>query len=87
MSIHQESLIAAPPQQVFELLTSGSLFSAATGMPAEITDREGDAFSGLRWSSGGPSDRACAGPAGRAGVAFWHCASFGLGARRLFFAD
>ena len=45
MSIHQETLIAAPPQQVFELLTSGSLFSAATGMPAEITDREGDSFS------------------------------------------
>jgi uncharacterized protein YndB with AHSA1/START domain len=45
MSIHQESLIAAPPQQVFELLTSGTLFSAATGMPAEITDREGDSFS------------------------------------------
>jgi uncharacterized protein YndB with AHSA1/START domain len=44
-SIHQETLIAAPPQQVFELLTSGNLFSAATGMPAEITDREGDAFS------------------------------------------
>jgi uncharacterized protein YndB with AHSA1/START domain len=45
MSIHQETLIAAPPQQVFELLTSGSLFGAATGMPAEITDREGDSFS------------------------------------------
>lgn len=45
MSIHQETLIAAPPQQVFELLTSGSLFSAATGQPAVITDREGDAFS------------------------------------------
>jgi activator of HSP90 ATPase len=45
MSIHQEALIAAPPQQVFELLTSGSLFSAATGQPADITDHEGDAFS------------------------------------------
>jgi uncharacterized protein YndB with AHSA1/START domain len=45
MSIHQESLIAALPQQVFELLTSGTLFSAATGMPAELTDREGGAFS------------------------------------------
>jgi len=45
MSIHQETLIAAPPQQVFELLTSGSLFSAATGQSAEITDREGDSFS------------------------------------------
>lgn len=45
MSIHQESLIAAPPQRVFELLTNGSLFSAATGQPAKITDREGDSFS------------------------------------------
>jgi uncharacterized protein YndB with AHSA1/START domain len=45
MSIHQEALIAAPPQRVYQLLTSGDLFSAATGMPAEITDREGDAFS------------------------------------------
>jgi uncharacterized protein YndB with AHSA1/START domain len=44
-SIHQETLVAALPQQVFELLTSGSLFSAATGQPAEITDREGDSFS------------------------------------------
>ncbi len=44
MSIHQETLVAAPPQQVFELLTSGSLFGAATCQPAEITDREGDSF-------------------------------------------
>jgi uncharacterized protein YndB with AHSA1/START domain len=45
MTIHKETLIAAAPQQVFKLLTSGSLFSAATGQPAEITDREGDSFS------------------------------------------
>ena len=45
MSIHQEALIAASPQQVFELLTNGTLFSAATGQPALITDREGDPFS------------------------------------------
>lgn len=45
MAIHRETLIAAAPQQVFELLTSGRLFGAATGQPAEITDREGDAFS------------------------------------------
>lgn len=44
-SIHQEGLIPAPPQEVFELLTSGRLFSAATGMPAQITAREGDSFS------------------------------------------
>jgi uncharacterized protein YndB with AHSA1/START domain len=43
--IHQEALIAAPPRRVFELLTSGSLFGAATGMPAEITAQEGDTFS------------------------------------------
>ena len=45
MSIHEEALITAPPQQVFELLTNGTLFSAATGLPALITDREGDPFS------------------------------------------
>jgi activator of HSP90 ATPase len=45
MSIHQETFIAASPQRVFQLLTTGSLFSAATQMPAEITDREGDPFS------------------------------------------
>jgi activator of HSP90 ATPase len=45
MSIHEEALIAAPPQQVFELRTNGTLFSAATGQPAEITDREGDSLS------------------------------------------
>jgi uncharacterized protein YndB with AHSA1/START domain len=43
--IRQDALVPAPPQQVFELLTSGSLFCAATGQPAEITDREGDTFS------------------------------------------
>jgi uncharacterized protein YndB with AHSA1/START domain len=45
MFIHQEALIAAPPRRVFELLTDGRQFSAATGMPAEITAREGDSFS------------------------------------------
>jgi uncharacterized protein YndB with AHSA1/START domain len=44
-SIHEETVIAAPPGQVFELLTTGSLFGSATGQPAEITDREGDPFS------------------------------------------
>jgi uncharacterized protein YndB with AHSA1/START domain len=44
MVIHQEALISAAPQEVFELLTSGELFGAATGMPAEISDREGDSF-------------------------------------------
>jgi uncharacterized protein YndB with AHSA1/START domain len=45
MAIHQEALVAAPPERVFELLTNGTLFGAATGQPAEITDREGDCFS------------------------------------------
>jgi uncharacterized protein YndB with AHSA1/START domain len=45
MSIHQEAVVAAPPQQVFELLTNGALFGAATGQPAEITACEGDPFS------------------------------------------
>src|SRR5262249_23215208 len=35
-SIHQEGLVGAPPKQVFDVLTSGRLFGAATGMPAEI---------------------------------------------------
>jgi uncharacterized protein YndB with AHSA1/START domain len=44
-SIHQEAHIAAPPQRVFDVLATGSQFSAATEMPADITAREGDAFS------------------------------------------
>jgi len=44
-AIHQEALIAAPPQRVFELLTSSALFGAATGMPAQVTAREGESFS------------------------------------------
>jgi uncharacterized protein YndB with AHSA1/START domain len=44
-SIHQEALVSAPPQQVFELLTNGDQFGAATGQPAEITDHAGDPFS------------------------------------------
>jgi activator of HSP90 ATPase len=45
MSIHEEARVTASPQQVYDLLTDGRLFSAATGQPAEITDREGDSFS------------------------------------------
>jgi uncharacterized protein YndB with AHSA1/START domain len=45
MSIHREALIDAPSQRVFEVLTNGTAFGAATGQPAEVTDREGDAFS------------------------------------------
>jgi len=45
MSIHQEAVIPASPRQVYEYLTSGELFAAATEMPAEISDREGERFS------------------------------------------
>jgi activator of HSP90 ATPase len=44
VSIHQEATIAASPERVYAALTSGEEFAAATGMPAEITDREGDPF-------------------------------------------
>ncbi|HXD55521.1 MAG TPA: SRPBCC domain-containing protein [Solirubrobacteraceae bacterium] len=45
MPIHFEATYDATPQEVFELLTSGEQFKAMTGMPAEITDRPGEAFS------------------------------------------
>ncbi len=44
-SIHQEGLIPATPAAVYSVLTDGNRFSAATGQPARVTDREGDAFS------------------------------------------
>ncbi|MGH3627376.1 MAG: SRPBCC domain-containing protein [Sciscionella sp.] len=42
MHIHQESIINATPQAVYEVLTDGQRFAAATGMPAQISDREGE---------------------------------------------
>ncbi len=45
MLIHQESVIAATPQAVYEVLTDGQKFAAATGMPAQLSDRVGEAFS------------------------------------------
>lgn len=45
MPIHQEAVIKASPQQVYEFLTSGEIFGAATGMPAQLSDREGELFS------------------------------------------
>jgi activator of HSP90 ATPase len=45
MLIHQESIIAAAPQAVYEVLTDGQKFAAATGMPAQLSDRVGEAFS------------------------------------------
>ena len=44
MSIHQEAIIAAAPEQVYAVLTDGERFSAATGMPAQLSDIEGSAF-------------------------------------------
>ena len=44
MLIHQESIINADPQAVYEVLTDGPKFAAATGMPAQLSDREGETF-------------------------------------------
>jgi uncharacterized protein YndB with AHSA1/START domain len=49
MPIHQEAIIEAAPQDVYAVLTEGEKFAAATGMPARIGEREGDAF----WLFGG----------------------------------
>jgi activator of HSP90 ATPase len=45
MSIHQEAVINASPGQIYEYLTSGETFTAATGLPARLSDRAGEAFS------------------------------------------
>ncbi|HVO53304.1 MAG TPA: SRPBCC domain-containing protein [Solirubrobacterales bacterium] len=44
MSIHQEAIIEAAPEEVYAVLTDGEKFAAATGMPANVGDREGEAF-------------------------------------------
>ena len=44
MSIHQEAIIEAAPEQVYAVLTDGERFSAATGMPAQLSDTEGSSF-------------------------------------------
>jgi len=43
--IRQEGIIEAAPEQVYAVLTDGQKFAAATGMPARIGEKEGDAFS------------------------------------------
>jgi uncharacterized protein YndB with AHSA1/START domain len=43
--IHQEGVISADPRAVYGVLTDGPQFAAATGMPARLSDREGDPFS------------------------------------------
>ena len=45
MLIHQEAIIDADPQAVYDVLTDGQKFAALTGMPAQLTDREGETFS------------------------------------------
>jgi uncharacterized protein YndB with AHSA1/START domain len=45
MAIHLEAVIPASPQQVYDYLTSGEIFGAATGMPARLNAREGEPFS------------------------------------------
>ena len=44
MSIHQEAIIDAAPEQVYAVLTDGEKFAAATGQPARLSGREGDEF-------------------------------------------
>jgi activator of HSP90 ATPase len=44
MLIHQEAIINADPQAVYDVLTNGQKFAAATGMPARLSDREGETF-------------------------------------------
>jgi activator of HSP90 ATPase len=45
MSIHQEAVIKASRGQIYECLTNGEIFTAATEMLAEVSDREGEPFS------------------------------------------
>ncbi|HXU24422.1 MAG TPA: SRPBCC domain-containing protein [Tepidiformaceae bacterium] len=44
MTIHLEAIIDADPQAVYDVLTNGERFAAATGMPAQLTAREGETF-------------------------------------------
>jgi activator of HSP90 ATPase len=44
MHIHQEATINADPKAVYDVLTDGEKFAAATGMPAQLSDREGETF-------------------------------------------
>jgi activator of HSP90 ATPase len=44
MSIHQEAVIEATPEQVYAVLVDGERFGAMTGMPARISDEEGTVF-------------------------------------------
>ena len=44
MFIHLEAIINADPQAVYDVLTDGQKFAAATGMPAQLSNREGETF-------------------------------------------
>jgi activator of HSP90 ATPase len=44
MLIHLEAFVDAGPRAVFDVLTDGERFAAATGMPAQLNDREGETF-------------------------------------------
>jgi activator of HSP90 ATPase len=44
VSIHQEAVVEAAPEQVYAVLTDGEKFASATGMPARISDHEGTTF-------------------------------------------
>jgi uncharacterized protein YndB with AHSA1/START domain len=44
MTIHLEAIIDADPPAVYDVLTNGERFAAATGMPAQLTAREGETF-------------------------------------------
>jgi len=45
MSIHLEAVINATPGQIYQCLTNGEMFTAATEQPARVRDREGEPFS------------------------------------------
>ena len=45
MSIHQEATFPVPPERVYELLTDGAKFAAATGKSAKIEASDGATFS------------------------------------------
>jgi hypothetical protein len=45
MSIHLEAVITASTGQVYEFLTNGEIFAAATDQPAQVSAHEGDSFS------------------------------------------
>lgn len=44
MAIHLQVTVEAAPEQVYEALTNGEKFAAATGMPARVGHREGEPF-------------------------------------------